>query len=133
MSGLSLYAHKIVGDQIIALGRWMSLHTADPTDSGSDASEVSTVGTNYARLDMAGKMSPFDLFSGLSTLIDNVDIGPPPLGVDWGLITHAGFWDAETSGNMIMSGPLSTAQDIPSGRQFQLLPGQFTIGKTPTS
>ncbi len=131
MSGLSLYAHKYVGDQLVALGRWMSLHTADPTDAGSSAAEVPTSGTNYARIDMSGKMSAFDLASGRSTLIDNVDVGPPPLGVDWGLITHAAFWDAATGGNMIMSGPLQTAQDITSGKQFQLLPGQFSIGKTP--
>ncbi len=131
MSGLSYYAHKVVGDQVIALGRWMSLHTADPTDFGSTAAEVPTDGTNYARVDMLGKMSPFDPSSGRAVLIDNVDVGPPPVGVDWGLITHAAFWDAQTGGNMIMSGPLQTAQDITSGKQFQLVPGQFQIGKTP--
>lgn len=131
MSGLTYYAHKWIGDQVIARARWMSLHTDDPTDVGSAAAEVSTIGTNYGRIDMAGKMSKIDLASGRATLIGDVSVGPPPLGVDWGLITHAGFWDAETGGNMLMSGPLQTAQDITSGKQFQLLPGQFSIGKTP--
>ena len=34
MSGLTLYAHKIVGDQVLTMARWMSLHIADPTDAG---------------------------------------------------------------------------------------------------
>ncbi|WP_445490185.1 phage tail fiber protein [Rhodopseudomonas sp. RCAM05734] len=131
MSGLSLYAHKIVGDQILTMGRWMSLHIADPTDFGSSANEVPTAGTNYSRFDVQGLMSPFDLSSGRSTLLGVINIGPPPAGVDWGLIVFAGFWDAQDGGNMIMSGPLQTAQDIFAGKQFRLLPGQFTIGKTP--
>lgn len=131
MSGLSLYAHKIVGDQLLAMGRWMSLHIADPTDFGSSANEVPTSGTNYARFDLLGLMSSFDIVTGRSTLIGNVNIGPPPVGTDWGLIVFAGFWDQQTDGHMIMSGPLQTAQDITAGKQFQLLAGQFSIGKTP--
>jgi hypothetical protein len=129
MSGLSLYAHKIVGDQILVLGRWMSLHIADPTDAGSSGAEVPTSGTNYSRIDLQGKMTAFDLASGRSTLIADINVGPA--AVDWGLLTWAGFWDAQTGGNMIMSGPLQTAQDTPAGKQFQLLAGQFSIGKTP--
>ena len=129
MSGLSLFAHKYVGDQIITLGRYMSLHTADPTDAGLTTAEVSTIGTNYARLDMLGKMSPFDLLTGRSTLIVDINIGPATIA--WGLLTYAAFWNAVTAGNMIISGQLLTAQDMPAGKQFQLLAGQFSIGKTP--
>ncbi|SNS36050.1 hypothetical protein SAMN05216374_0971 [Tardiphaga sp. OK246] len=129
MSGLSLYAHKIVGDQILILGRWMALHIADPTDVGSDSNEVPTIGTNYSRVDLQGKMSPFDLATGRSTLIADVNVGPA--FIDWGLLTWASFWDAQDGGHMIMSGPLQTAQDTPAGKQFQLLAGQFSIGKTP--
>ena len=129
MSGLSLYAHKLFGDQIITLARWMSLHTGDPTDVGLGTLEVSTVGTNYARIDLAGKMSAFDLVSGRSTLIADINVGPA--AIDWGLLTWAGFWDANASGHMIMSAPLLTAQDTPAGKQFQLLAGQFSVGKTP--
>lgn len=129
MSGLSLYAHKYVGDQILVLGRWMSLHLLDPTNAGLTSSEISTVGTNYSRIDIAGKMSAFDLMTGRSTLTADINVGPAFL--DWGLITYAGFWDAQLVGNMIMSAPLLTAQDTPAGKQFQLLAGQFSIGKTP--
>jgi hypothetical protein len=129
MSGLSLYAHKIVGDQILTLGRYMSLHIADPTDAGSASNEVSTSGANYNRIDLLGKMSVFDLTTGRSTLLADINVGPA--AVDWGLLTWAGFWDAQTGGHMIMSGPLQTAQDTPAGKQFQLLAGQFSIGKTP--
>lgn len=131
MAGLSLYAHKYVGDQILTLGRWMSLHLLDPTDAGLTASEISTSGTGYARIDMLGKMSAFDLVTGRSTLISDVNVGPAL--TDWGLLTYAGFWDAVTAGNMIMSGALQTAQDTPAGKQFQLLAGQFSIGKLPIS
>ncbi len=129
MAGLSLYAHKIVGDQILTMGRWLALHTADPTDAGSMASEVPTSGTNYGRIDLQGKMSPFDIVSGRSTLISDLNVGPA--FIDWGLLTWASTWDAQTGGNMITSGPLQTAQDVPAGKQFQLLAGQFSIGKTP--
>ena len=129
MSGLTLYAHKIVGDQVMTMARWMSLHIADPTDAGSDSNEVPTAGTNYSRIDLLGKMSPFDLASGRSTLLADVNVGPA--AIDWGLLTWAGFWDQQDGGHMIMSGPLQTAQDTPAGKQFQLLAGQFSIGKTP--
>lgn len=129
MSGLSLYANKYVGDQLLALGRWMSLHTADPTDAGLSGAEVSTSGTNYSRIDMQGKMTPFDIVSGRSTLI--ADIGVGPAFTDWGLLTYAAFWDAATGGHMIMSGALDVAQATPAGKQFQLLAGEYSIGKTP--
>ena len=132
MGGLSLYAQKKVLDHLLLVatftppaGIFMSLHTADPTDAGSTVNEISTVGTNYARFDLAGIMSAADLATGITTLNSNVNIGPA--SSDWGLLTHVGFWDAVTGGNMLFSGQLSTAQDTPSGKQFQLLAGQFSV------
>lgn len=132
MAGLSLYAQKKVLDHLLLVatfspppGVFMSLHTADPTDSGSTVNEVPTSGTNYARFSLAGIMSAADLMTGITTLISVVNIGPA--STDWGLITHVGFWDAVTAGNMLFSGQLSTAQDTPLGKQFQLLAGQFQV------
>lgn len=132
MGGLSLYAQKKLGDHILGIASWtmptavwMSLHTADPTDSGSTVDEISTSGTNYGRVDLLGKMSEVVLATGIAVLTENVNIGPA--ATDWGLLTHVGFWDAETSGNMLFSGQLSTAQDTPTGKQFQLLAGQFSV------
>lgn len=132
MGGLSLYAQKKVGDHLFLItsfampaALFMSLHTDDPTDAGSLVAEVSTSGSNYARFNMAGSLSAVDLATGIGTLNSNVNIGPA--SSDWGLITYAGFWDAVTGGNMLFSGQLSTAQDTPTGRQFQLLAGQMNI------
>lgn len=125
MGGLSLYGQKLFGDQIIAAGRFMSLHVADPTDAGSTVNEVPLIGTNYARFDIFGLMSPIDIATGASTLIGIVNIGPA--AIDWGLLTYVGFWENLVAGNMVYSGQLSNAQDTPQGKQFQLLPGQFQV------
>jgi hypothetical protein len=58
MPGLSLNGHKVVGDRVLSMGRWMALHVADASIASRPGDEAPSSGTNYCRVDLLGKMSP---------------------------------------------------------------------------
>ena len=45
----------------------------------------------------------------------------------WGTITHVAVMDAETSGNVLFYGALSTAKTIESGDTFQITSSNLTV------
>lgn len=92
---------------------YVSLHTADPTDTGT-GTEVS--GGSYARV----QRDPLDAnWSGASStdgVTKNVAaITFPAPTANWGSITHFGIWDASSAGNMICSGALGTPKTVNNG------------------
>jgi len=95
---------------------YISLHTADPGEAGSQSSSEATY-TDYARVAVA-RGSGFSV-SG-NTVSNTASIGFPSVGAGSGTITHFGIGtDASGAGTLLMSGPLNTSL-------------AFSVGSTPT-
>ena len=84
---------------------YLGLHTASPTDAGGNE----TVYTNYVRQAIA--------FSAASSrnITQNGQVDFPQCGVTGATITHYGLYDAETSGNLLAWGALSSSKAVSEG------------------
>ncbi len=51
-------------------------------------------------------------------------------GADFGLITHMGFYDALTGGNLLDHAALDTPRTIVDTQTLEFLPGQLIVGRT---
>lgn len=92
--------------------RYISLHTADPADTG--ASEVS--GGSYARVQRDAADANWSAGTPTDGLTDNVaTITFPSPTANWGLITHVGLWDAATVGNFLGGGALAVPKNVNGG------------------
>jgi hypothetical protein len=95
---------------------YCALFTTAPTAAGGGA-EVS--GGSYARVAVAANTTNFPTTTNQS--INNATaIVFPTATANWGTIVAAAFFDAASGGNMLYWGPLSVAQTVTSGSQFQL-------------
>ena len=94
--------------------RWVSLHTADPGDTG--ASEVGAVGS-YGRVQRDASDANWSAGTATDGLTSNVATitFPAPTAPGWGVATHCGVWDAPTGGNFIGGGALTTPKTINGG------------------
>jgi hypothetical protein len=102
---------------------YLSLHTANPTDTGSGA-EVS--GGSYARKSVANSSSEWS--SDGTGLTSNVNTQTFPTATgSWGTLTHFGVWDAASSGNLLIYGALNSSAVIGSGQVFSFNPGEVDI------
>jgi len=97
---------------------YVSLHTADPTDTGS-GTEVS--GGSYARTSVT-MGAPSD---GVSTNSAAVEF--PQATGSWGTISHIGIWDASTSGNLLFHTALDASKVIESGDIFKIASGSLSV------
>jgi hypothetical protein len=104
---------------------YTSLHTVDPTDTGSHTNEVSVTSTGYARQSITSSMNATNATSGLSDNATAITHGPAT--ADWGTITHIGIEDATTSGNMLLHGAATASRTIQVGDSYQLAAGQLAI------
>ena len=130
MSGMTSYLQQALLDHVLGnsiytapAGVWLSLHVADPTDTGSHANEISSGG--YARQPLSAILTAADPSSGISTNTTATNVGPAT--VDWGTVSYGAIEDAVTSGNMLLSNALTTAQVINNGEEFQLAPTQLQL------
>ncbi len=82
-------------------GRYISLHTADPGNTGAD--EVS--GGSYARVAQGTFGSAG---SNPTTLSNSAAIDFPTATGSWGTVTHFGIWDAVSGGNFLGGYALTT-------------------------
>ena len=109
---------------------YVSLHTADPTESGSFTNEQQT-NADGARADYTRKQISF---AAVNTAGDTVSISNtgaitfPQAAANYSAaITHIGISDASDAGNMIFKGALSTPKTVTSGDVFQINSGSLTI------
>lgn len=100
---------------------YAGLFTADPTDAGTQSSEVA--GGSYARVAVtwgaisAGSVSN----SGAVTF-------PTATGA-WGTVSHVGLLDALTTGNMLYKGALGTPKTVGIGDQVSFAIGALTVSE----
>lgn len=103
---------------------YVGLFTGAPSDTGG-GTEVS--GSGYAR-----KATGTITVSGTATTATNAAAieFDPASGGNWGSITYAAIFDAETSGNMIAWAELTTARTINDGDVFRIPAGSLTVTLT---
>jgi hypothetical protein len=109
---------------------WVSLHTADPADTG--ANEVT--GGNYARISVAAA-GWTKTTGGTASATNTAEIVYPATGtVTWSAsspgVTHVGIWNASSAGNFLFGGALTTARVVASGDVFKFLATNLTISVT---
>lgn len=106
-------------------GVWLGLATADPTELGSFANELTQTG--YARVDIHTLMSNAILASGQIANAAEINVGPAV--VDWPEVTHAFLADSATTGagNMVYFGSVVTSRVVPAGDPFKIRIGQFVV------
>ena len=103
---------------------YVGLFTGAPSDTGG-GTEVS--GSGYARV-ATGTIT----VSGTATTATNsaaIEFDPAS-GGNWGTITHAAIFDAETSGNMLAWAPLTVSRIINDGDVFRIPASSLTITLT---
>lgn len=98
--------------------RYLSLHTADPTEDGS-VGEISTSGTGYAR-----QAITFGAASGGSAANTSTHDFTAS-GADWGEITHWAIWDddGDPAGNCLYIGEATTPRTIDDGETATVAAG----------
>jgi len=107
---------------------WVSLFTSTPSLDGTGGVEVSTVGTNYARVQILasnGWQGPSGANLEYSNLQELV-FGVP--SANWGTIVGAGLHDAATAGNLYYISFLTTSKTVSNGDGApKILAGQMRI------
>lgn len=84
---------------------YVALHTARPSDAGAGGTEVSTVGTGYARAAVTNNAANWPAAAAGVKSNGAVITLPTPTGA-WGTIVAWSVWDALSGGNMLDWGDL---------------------------
>lgn len=131
MSSFTNYTENLVLTWLLTSGSatrptawYVGLFTAAPSDAGG-GTEVS--GSGYVR-----KVTGTITVSGTDTTATNsaaIEFAAAS-GGNWGNITHAAIFDAETSGNMIAWAQLTTARTINDGDVFRIPATSLTVTLT---
>ena len=100
--------------------RYVSFHTADPGSTG--ASEVTTVGTGYARTSMAWNAAAAKSATNSGT-IDITATGA------FGPVTFWGVWDAVTAGNFLYGGAVTTSKTYATGDHLTVAAAALTVSE----
>jgi hypothetical protein len=103
---------------------YVGLFTAAPSDTGG-GTEVS--GSGYVR-----KVTGTITVSGTATTATNsaaIEFAAAS-GGNWGTITYAAIFDAETGGNMLAWAELTTARTINDGDVFRIPASSLTVTLT---
>jgi hypothetical protein len=98
---------------------YVGLFTADPTDTGSTASEIS--GNGYARTSVS-----FTVTNDLATNSAAVEF-PAASGGNWGTISHMAVMTASSGGDMIVHSALTVSKAINDGDVFRIPTGDLDI------
>jgi hypothetical protein len=112
---------------------YVSLHTADPAETG--ANEIVVGATNYARVAVAAAGWTKNA-SNPATATNAAEIAFPTSGtVTWSAttgsgVTHVGIWDAQIgvgTPNFLFGGALTTAKIVNVGDVFKFTATNLTI------
>ena len=134
MSAASNYLENKVLDHVLTATaysqpstRYLALFTntsgsaAANLEAGTLTDEVSTSATAYGR-----EAVTFAAASGGSSAT-NATVTFDTATANWGTITHVAIMDAETSGNVLFYGAVTTSKTIETGDTFQVSSGNLTV------
>lgn len=110
---------------------WLALFTTVPGLAGTGGVEVSTSGTAYGRQQILQAESSWNGPSGTNQEWSNAaDITYNVPTGNWGTVTGAGLYDAETGGNLLYTATLATSKTVNSGDGApRVLAGQLKISR----
>ena len=97
---------------------YIGLFTANPTDTGTGATEIS--GSGYTR-----KAATFTISGNAATTSGAIEFDAAT--GSWGTISHIGIFDASSSGNFIAHSSLSASKAIGTGDVFRIPAGDIDI------
>lgn len=97
---------------------YLALFTSDPGENGA-GTEVS--GGSYAR-----KIVTFNAAAS-GSMSNSADVLFDVATANWGTISHVAVYDALTAGNLLFSGPLTTAKTINNTDQLKIIAGDLAI------
>ena len=105
----------------LALFNNTSGNAATNLEAGTLTDETSTSATAYIR-----KAVTFAAASS-GTSATNATVTFDAATANWGTITHVAVMDAETSGNVLFYGAVTTSKTIETGDTFQVSSGNLTV------
>jgi hypothetical protein len=133
MSAASNYLENKVLDHVLTAtaftqpARYIALFTGTAStvkanlEAGTLTDEISTSGTGYGR-----QLISFSAASnGSSSNATTVTF--PAATASWGSVTCVAIVDADTGGNVLFYGEVTTAKTIDTGDTFQISSGNLTI------
>lgn len=97
---------------------YVGLFTADPTDTGAGATEIS--GNGYARV-----AATFTVSGATATTSAAVEFAAAT--GSWGIVSHIGIFDASSGGNLIAHSALTASKAIGTGDVFRIPTGDLDI------
>ncbi len=101
---------------------YVALSTTEPAVDGTGVTEPTTGAYARATVDAS------DMDAAAAGEKDNGgSIVFPTATATWGTVTHFGLYDADTSGNLLLFGALSTAREVASGDTPQFKAGAFKV------
>ena len=101
---------------------YLALFTANTgLETNSPSAEVSTSGSAYIRKTVTFATAS----SGQSAT--NATVTFDTATANWGTITHVAVMDAESSGNVLFHGAVTTSKTIETGDTFQVTSGNLTV------
>ena len=118
---LTATSYSAPSTRYLALFLNTSGNAATNLEAGTLTDEVSTSGSAYIR-----KAVTFAAASG-GTSATNATVTFDTATANWGTITHVAVMDAETSGNVLFYGAVTTSKTIETGDTFQVSSGNLTI------
>ncbi|MBW2672957.1 MAG: hypothetical protein JRD89_06000 [Deltaproteobacteria bacterium] len=115
-------ANSILTAELKTTTRYAALFTADPTDSGSVANEVS--GGSYARQAITCGDDPAS-----REISNTAEVAFPVATTNWGTITHLGVCQGSTGSvaDMDWHGALTTPKPIDSSDRLVFAVGSITV------
>ena len=119
MTGLSSAGEAAILAPLTATA-YVSLHTADPTDTG--ASEIS--GNAYAR---QGPVVFANAGANPTVASNSAIVTFPAATGAWGTVTHFGVWSAVAAGTFRGSGAVTTPKAVNTGDTARFAANALTI------
>jgi len=103
---------------------YVGLHTGDPGDDAS-ANEVSTT-DGYDRQALANAADWTKTNHDQAENAAKARFGPAT--ADWGDISHASLWTAQTGGTALWQGDLDTVRTVLTDDEYELPSGEIVVG-----
>lgn len=107
----------------------LSLSAFDPEVTGDAFSEISDVGTAYARVAVTNDTTnwPLATLAAPAVKSNGADIIFPTATDDWGLPLAVYLLDAASSGNPLYGCDINSSDDVLSGGTFKILEGTLIL------